>query len=221
METIKNLVESTLTETLARPTKAEPASTTCKRSKSAGLFERRSKFKWLHPEQRRMFQAAKEFAGDLNYSKPRWLTLLGPSGIGKTHLAREIYRHFRDYSCFEIGFDSRRQRVIGNTGQFCDWRKFCGDLRGGSFGRIDDLEEDWFVVLDDIGSEHDPNGFIASALDRICNTRSREGAVKWTVITCNLLLSQIVDRLDTRIADRMMRNGSVVIESNLPSYSLQ
>lgn len=169
-----------------------------------------------------MYQAAWQYAADLNIKRePYWLVLLGNSGVGKTHLARELYRHFMDYSRFELSVDPEHNRITGNTGQFVDWRKFCGDLRGGSFGRIDDIEDDWFVVLDDVGSEHDPNGFIASALDRIINSRSQLGKVKWTVITCNLTLEQVAERMDTRIADRMMRNHSVVIQSDLDSWTIK
>lgn len=167
-------------------------------------------------EHRRIYEAAASFASELNYGRPRWLSLLGNSGVGKTKLAKEVYRHFLDYSRFEIDLDASRNQITGNTGQFCDWRKFCGDLRGGSFGRIEDLESEWFVVLDDIGTEHDPNGFIASALDRIANTRSK--GPKWTLITCNLGLEQIAKRLDQRIADRMLREGNVVLESDLESW---
>lgn len=132
-------------------------------------------------------------------------------------LAKEVFRHFMAYSRFEVSLDVTRQRITGNTGQFCDWRTFCKDIRCGAYGRIDDLEEDSFVVLDDIGTEHDPTGFIASTLDRVCNARLR----KWTLITCNLSLAQIAERIDTRIADRMVRDGSEVYESNLQSFALE
>lgn len=132
-------------------------------------------------------------------------------------LAREVYRHFMEHSRFQIGFEASRQRVTGNTGQFCDWRGFCKDIRSGSFGRIDDLIEDSFVILDDVGTEYDPNGFIASTLDRVCNSRLG----KWTLVTCNLSLRQIAEKIDTRIADRMVRGGSEVFESELQSHALQ
>lgn len=187
--------------------------------RSRALFKKRSSFRCEESEHQRLFDAAADFASELNHGEPRWLVMLGPSGIGKTHLAREIFRHFMDHSRFITKIDER-WRLVGNTGQFCDWRQFCGDLRGGSYGRIDDLEGESLVILDDIGSEYDPNGFIASALDRIINSRSATGRVKWTVITCNMLLEQIAERIDTRIADRMLRNGSVVVETQLESWEL-
>jgi DNA replication protein DnaC len=176
---------------------------------------RRSGFKALTPQHKELLDAAARFAGELNNSQPRWLTLTGPSGIGKTMLAREVWRHWMDYSRFDIGFDAQKQQVTGNTGQFVCWRRFCGDIRGGAFGRVDDICSEHFVVLDDIGSEYDPSGFIASTLDRIIN--ARQG--KWTLITCNLSLSQIAARLDARIADRMLRDGSEVVEGKVETYN--
>lgn len=164
-----------------------------------------------------MFDRVKAFAGELNFGKPRWLTLTGHSGIGKTMLAREVYRQFMEWSRFERSYNPARNCFTGTTGQFCDWRGFCKDVRSGSFGRIDDLEDDHFVILDDIGTEHDPNGFIAATLDRVCNARLR----KWTLITCNLSLGQIAERIDARIADRMMRDGSEVFEASLDSFALR
>lgn len=166
---------------------------------------------------RDFFNRVATFAADMNHTRPRWMTITGQSGIGKTMLAREVYRHFMDYSRFEIGLDRLDNRIIGNTGQFVDWRRFCKDIRGGAFGRIDDICDDWFVVLDDIGTEYDPNGFIASTLDRVMNSRLG----KWTLITCNLSLRQVAEKIDTRIADRMMRDGSEIYESHLESFALQ
>lgn len=163
----------------------------------------------------------------MNNTEPYWLTICGHSGIGKTKLARAVYQHFMEHSRLNIDFDAKKQKTFGNTGQFCDWRVFCADVRGGAFGRIDDLCEDWFVVLDDIGTEHDPNGFIASALDRIANERMRScvpqfsTGPKWTLITCNMSLADIASKLDARIASRMQRRNNIVIEVGAMDYALR
>ena len=164
-----------------------------------------------------MFEAAAHFAASLNFTQPYWLTLAGASGIGKTMLARAVYKQFMDQNRFEVKFDPARNHITGNTATFCNWRKFCDDVRSGSFGVVDDLCSDWFVILDDIGSEHDPSGFIASTLDRIIN--QRQG--KWTLITTNLFLDQVAARLDQRVASRLLRNGGVVIECQAADYNFR
>lgn len=164
-----------------------------------------------------MLASVKQFSADLNNTKPYWLSLLGDSGIGKTMLAKRAYRHFMDYSRHNKKLDVQNQRIVGNTGQICNWRGFCADVRGGSFGRIDDICSDWFVVLDDIGSEHDPTGFVASMIDRVFNERQH----KWTLITSNLFLKQIAEKIDSRVASRMIRHGSKVIETRSMDFSLR
>lgn len=156
------------------------------------------------------------FACDINATMPYWLTLIGEAGIGKTHLARAVYKSFIDITRFDIKLDAQHQHIYGNRGQFCDWRKLCAVVREGAFGWVEDLCEDDFVVLDDIGAEYDRSGFIASVLDRIMN--SRRG--KWTLITCNLTLQQISERMDVRIASRLMRDSNRVVESGAMDFAL-
>ena len=155
-----------------------------------------------------MLNAAEKFAADVNNREPYWISFLSRSGSGKTHLAKMLYQHFLKCSRFNLGFDAQKNRIIGNTGQFCSWRRLVSDLRQGDYDLIRDLVDDWFVVLDDIGSSYDPNGFVASALDQVLNGRLR----KWTVITCNYGMQEIADRMDIRIASRMIRDGSVVVD---------
>lgn len=215
------LVNKVLAAVSEQPTKEEQMLTAQKIEQSSKLFIKKSSYLRPTAEHQRAFETAAAFAGELNYARfPHWLTLLGPSGIGKTHLAREIYQHFMRHSRFVTGFNVLDQRLTGNTGQFCNWRSFCADVKQGSYGRIDDLCKDWFVVIDDIGSEYDPSGFIASAIDRIVHERSKDGDTKWTVITCNFYLNQIAEKIDPRVADRMIRNGSIVLESKLDSWAL-
>lgn len=108
-------------------------------------------------------------------------------------------------------------KLHGNTGIWCDWRKFCNDIRCGQWDLAADLCDEWFVVLDDIATEHDPSGFIASKLDLIANARRQ----KWTLITVNLRLNEIAEKLDPRIASRMLRDNGVVYEINTTDYALR
>jgi len=208
------LVTAALTEIKAPSTPAKPKITTYPPLTRANFGP---PFQTLNDHRLELaFTAAAQFAQDVNNRRPYWLTLCGVSGTGKTHLAKMLYRHFMGASRFNLDYDPKSNKVTGNSGQFCCWRKTCSDIKQGDYGLIEDLSDDWFVVLDDIGTAHDPSGFIASALDRILNSRLR----KWTVITCNFGLKEIADRMDVRIASRMLRDDSIVIElSDVPDFN--
>lgn len=207
---IGTVVGKVLTEMQAPSTKGIPKTTIFER------FKRNAGFRVdKHPDLPHMLEATATFAASINFTKPHWLTLTGRSGCGKTHLARKVFRQFMDQNRFELTYDPMANRVNGNTGQFCSWRRAAKEFVGGNFGLIDDLIEDWFVVLDDIGTAHDPRGFLASALDQIID--GRRG--KWTMITCNMPLREISAKIDTRVASRLLRDGGVVIECGAPDYN--
>jgi len=125
---------------------------------------------------------------------PRWLSLLGPSGSGKTHLAKAI------------------------------WKAWMANLRDhtrtrhGVSARLDGKWIYWPQAVDRIrGGEYDASGFAASQLNRLANQRLG----KWTIWTSNLSLDQVATKLDNRIADRLIRSGSSVIELHTTSYSVR
>jgi len=206
------LVPKVLTAIKEPSTKGEPRPTILRRFEQKALFNDCG-----DPELKKMFAAAQRFAASVNYTAPYWLTLAGTSGAGKTHLAKAVWRQWMDQNRFDIGFDAPAQRTYGNTGMFIRWRELCSDLRSGCYEGIEDIIKEWFVVFDDVGSEQDNTGFIASATDRIFAGR----VGKWTMITTNLTLQEIADRIDVRVADRMLRNDGVVVEVNCPSYMMR
>jgi hypothetical protein len=88
------------------------------------------------------------------------------------------------------------------------------------------------TILDKIGGEVDldfmetetkseatvpRHGMSASKLYDVLESRLG----KWTVLTANVSLSQIGELLDPRIASRMIRNNSVVVDVNLPDWNLR
>lgn len=154
--------------------------------------------------------------------QPHWLSMLGATGNGKTHLAKLLYRVAKSRTPPASIVPGRvkypwETLIDGARCQFIDWRTFCGKLLDKQWHLLDEVCDAWFVVLDDIGTEHDPSGVLKNALDRILNSRIG----MWTVITSNLFYDQIAEKLDVRIASRMRRCGSVVVETNATDFVLR
>lgn len=167
------------------------------------------------PRLERMLSAARTFVDDFDTGKkPRWLVMLGTSGAGKTHLAREIWRWFKASPHFATRVSDDEEIIY--PGQFASWRNVADGILSGNYARMNELCREKFVVLDDIGAEYqDRAGIVKSKLDRLIDARLG----KWTLITCNHTLQQIAERMDTRIASRMIRGGSVVVEVDVPDFN--
>ena len=135
-------------------------------------------------------------------SPGRWLSLLGKSGRGKTHLARK--------AAVCIGQTLQR-------GYFYRWTQLIEDCRNGQRGAvIERVEDHRFMVIDDIGAGYDTDysdAVLAELLDR------RMG--RYTILTSNLSLEQLGE-IDTRIASRLIRAGNEIFTfREIPDYSLK
>lgn len=137
---------------------------------------------------------------------PRWLTLMGETGVGKTHCATKAWEYLKNHVSWA---------KTEYPGVKIYWPKFVSELRSGeSFERLRDMM-DWPVLfLDDIGAERDTTGFSSEQLNMILGCRER----KWTIITSNLKLKDI-GGIDPRMADRIIRSPNLFAEINTISYS--
>lgn len=163
------------------------------------------------PELIGMLNAATEFTAAMKLrTNPHWLSLVGKSGTGKTHLAKGL-RAYAEFS------QLRNHPTLTNGVRFVYWPKALDAIRGGDYGLADTIAQLNFVVLDDIGAERDPSGFAADKLSRILGERAN----KWTVITSNLSLAEIGERIDVRVVSRLIRGSNVVVESNAMDYALR
>ena len=150
---------------------------------------------------------------------PYWLSLLGTSGAGKTYLAKRIWNWYHTSDLFQATMSrdhSGRQQIL-YPGQWCYWPSVAAQLSAGEgYEILSELASEKFIVLDEIGSDRDPSGNIRNGLARtLC---SRVG--KWTIVTSNKTLQQVGDDIDNRIASRMCRDGSQVVEVDIPDYSV-
>lgn len=137
---------------------------------------------------------------------PKWLSLLGHSGTGKTYLARQLWRkasHSANWS--QCGYI---QKAIY-------WPEFVQDLkRGDSYGLRDDMRKWPVLFLDDVLAERDPSGFATDELASLLGCR----VGKWTIVTSNLGLDAIA-KIETRIASRMIRDGNVAVRLDTQDFA--
>lgn len=178
-----------------------------------------------------MRQAALDFCADIQArTKPYWLSLVGPSGTGKSMLAKLVKRFVYEKACLYRLGTYKDAPVLRHACYFASWPKLVQEMKDGNFETAKLLCEDevkpngstgatyWFEVIDDIGQVEDTaKGYLLGALSRIADARIG----KWTIWTANLSLSEIAERLDERIASRMIRDGNVVVENHCIDFNLR
>jgi DNA replication protein DnaC len=178
-----------------------------------------------------MKAAALDFCADIQARKPaRWLTLVGPSGTGKSMLAYLITRFVAEQACWFKIQGPGGDVPMKHQHYFASWPVMTEEVKDGDFGTVKLLCESeekwngkrgatyWFAVIDDIGQIEDASKpYLLSSLARIAEGRMGE----WTVWTSNRSLAQIADTLNERIASRMIRGKNVVVENRCPDFNLR
>jgi DNA replication protein DnaC len=134
---------------------------------------------------------------------PYWLTLSGPNGIGKTHLARWLARRF--------------ESVLGTSLVPQVWT--LGEIKraylGGGWGLMGELAKAPWLVLDELGAEKGNDAFREAVIVLFL---ARMG--KWTVITTNLGEREIEAAYTARVTSRMNgRDGNVHLRMSAPDYA--
>jgi DNA replication protein DnaC len=151
---------------------------------------------------------------------PFWLSILGSSGAGKTHLAKRIYNWHQACGRFETQVkpsESGMPEIIYPR-EWCNWTKLASRLKGNDgYERLKELEDASFVVIDEIGATRDVSGHVTDCLANLLSAR----VGKWTIITSNLTLGDVQRSVDTRVASRMLRGGSLVVDVNVRDYNLR
>ncbi len=172
-----------------------------------------SKLKWdfkvFHPALAPVLPAVQAYVSAIikHDRTPRWLSLLGPSGVGKTHILKQAMSALR--AAFSQGVWSL-PTATGRRGpemahlipaeDLTDWRA------PRDYARYD------VIYIEDIGSgalmDKGSGGVVTNRIKELLQLRSG----KWTLLDANLYRGEIESQLDGRIASRLKRDGSTCIE---------
>jgi DNA replication protein DnaC len=201
---------------LAGLTETKEPSTTGKPI-SIETWERWAGFKTLGDQtlEQMLIQTAKFLLDIRNKKAARWLTLAGSSGCGKTMLAKRLYRAVNVSGFFKT-------TVIDNDfsypSDFIYWPRSAVKLQQGEHPEeLHHAQRVKFLVLDDIGATRDSTGYVTGHLGNLLGER----VGRWTVVTSNLGVEQIAEKLDTRVASRLIRDENTVVQIECLDYALR
>lgn len=139
---------------------------------------------------------------------PRWLTVMGLSGVGKTHCAQRLFRYAVRRS------DWTRTAYLPRPVYWPSLVKELRDLDSPARAFERDLQRWPVVLLDDVGAERDATGFAIEAVNTLLGCR----VDRWTLVTTNLTLDELHAK-DRRIASRVVRPPNICVGVSTLDYA--
>lgn len=103
---------------------------------------------------------------------------------------------------------------------YCIWidaTRFADRLKAGEYNLPESFSPDFCLAFDDLGASRDKTDFVPEAIYRLA--ASRLG--KWTIWTTNFTPAEIADRLDARLASRLLRDDNVLVILKCGDYALR
>ena len=165
----------------------------------------------------RMRRAAAHFLADMVQGHPpRWLSLLGTSGAGKTFLADLILAAVKRHKLSETEVSLAGISYAGTVRMIFEV-SLERMLQSREWGRFGDICNARFAVIDEIMGDLVPREISGPKLASLAERRLN----RWTVFTANVGLQAIKEMRDARIASRMLRGGSEVIDVDVIDFNLR
>lgn len=167
-------------------------------------------------------QACAQFVAEIERNAPpRWLTLLGAAGSGKTMLVTQTFREalkHRDAATADhpeqAGLYDETRRRPGS--RWIDETRFAHlYLTDHQYDLPEYIAHEWIVCFDDLGSKRDGKEVLADAIFRLANQRLG----KWTLWSTNLTLDEIAKRIDPRVSSRLIRDGNRIVTITAGDYA--
>lgn len=216
---------SHIAQIIAQTRRTEPAAT----PEPAELHPAVKRWAWRYrlytPVHERMFAETVRWCSDALHGLPgRWLSVLGPSGTGKTYLlsqAINLLRWAAGAGLWKVPYAPDGRTVTGRISPQVAHIRPQVDLDTYSAPREWAAMDALFVEDIGAGTEMD-RGAGKIVRDRVAELlQLRTG--KWTALDANLHRGAIEALFDGRIASRLKRDGSVCIElpEDTPDYEHQ
>jgi len=155
----------------------------------------------------KMASAAQEWASSFKSRlAPRWISMIGSSGTGKTHIGKRLWEYAKTHSDWQR-FDYFPSVIF--------WPDFMQQLRAGNkFEQRQEMKRWPVLFIDDMGAERDPSGFAAEELNALLGCR----VDRWTIITSNKDADGI-KAIDGRIFSRMIRGQNICVGVNTQDFA--
>lgn len=148
-----------------------------------------------------------------NEKSKRLLVLAGNPGCGKTRTARAFFQWASTHAIDAICVAKAWPRVP--SVDMYRWPDITDGFKEGRYSVIEDMLDSDMLIIDDIGAEHDPS---KNATDKLCQILSHR-EFKFTLMTTNIVPGAWWEKFEARVADRLLRNSTVVDLSNVGSYA--
>ncbi|MDC0088145.1 hypothetical protein OAI07_01240 [Akkermansiaceae bacterium] len=146
--------------------------------------------------------------------KPYWLTILGKSEIGKSHLTHALSRFMLQYGERRVfpKFSYDQPQVLNGSSAFVKMSQVSNDTQIYNSNYLKHMSETTMLIMDDLHQGVKP--WVKDDFCNILMLRAGEGVDpwKWTVITSNMMRDHVEKQFDARTASRMRRGKNIVIE---------